>query len=69
VAAVATIWRGDTAQLQALLTAIEHNCACKELRGCCPPHHMLLEQHVLDSLLFMRWFYLRDRLLVEEQVR
>jgi hypothetical protein len=60
VAAVAAIWRGDTAQLQALLTAIEHNCACKELRACCPAHQMLLEQRQIDSLLFMRWLFLRE---------
>jgi hypothetical protein len=59
VAAVATIWRGDTVQLRALLSAIERNCSCKELRGCCPPHHMLLEQRLLDSLLFMRFIQAR----------
>jgi hypothetical protein len=60
VAAVAAIWRGDTIQLQALLTAIEHHCACKELRGCCPAHAMLLEQRQIDHLLFLQWLFAHE---------
>jgi len=65
VAAVAVIWHGDTAQLQALLIAIQHNCVCKELRGCCPAHQMLLEQRQIDHLLFLQWLFARERLLAE----
>lgn len=59
---VAAVFRGDTAQMRALLSAIEHNCTCAT--GSCPAHRMLLEQHLLDRLLFARW--LRTRLWDEE---
>lgn len=57
---VAAVWRGDSAQLRALLNAIDRNCVCKELRTCCPAHQMLLEQRQIDSLLFMRWLFLEE---------
>jgi hypothetical protein len=60
VATAAAIWHGDTAQLQALLAAIERNCGCKELRGCCPAHKMLLEQRQIDHLLFLQWLFARE---------
>ena len=63
------IWRGTAAESQALVDAVDHNCACEFWRNvrltCCPAHRMLVEdQRALDGLLFAR--RIADRLRREE---
>ena len=63
------IWRGTAAESQALVDAVDHNCACEFWRNvrltCCPAHRMLVEdQRALDGLLFAR--RITDRLRCEE---
>ena len=59
------VWHGDTSEMIALMTAIEHNCECKGMSGSCPAHQALLSQRFIDGLIFVRW--MRERLLAEEQ--
>ena len=59
------VWHGDTREMIALMTAIEHNCECKGMSGSCPAHQALLSQRFIDGVIFVRW--MRERLLAEEQ--
>ena len=66
---VAAIFRGDRAQVRALMLAVEHNCSCEIspeglVSGNCFAHQALLDQRWLDGLLFARW--LHERLEAEE---
>jgi hypothetical protein len=66
---VAAIFRGDRAQVRALMLAVEHNCLCEVspeglVSGNCFAHQALLDQRWLDGLLFARW--LHERLEAEE---
>jgi len=66
---VAAIFRGDRAQVRALMLAVEHNCSCEMspeglISGNCFAHQALLDQRWLDGLLFARW--LHERLEAEE---
>jgi len=56
------IWRGSMDDALALEVAIKHNCACQS--GYCGAHQALLDQHWLDTILFLR--FIRARLLEEE---
>lgn len=58
-------WHGDTAEMVALLEAIERNCECRGMSGSCPAHQALLSQRFIDGVIFVRW--MRERLLDEEQ--
>ena len=63
------IWRGTAAESQALVEAVDHNCACEfwmDVRLTrCAAHRMLVEdQRALDGLLFAR--RIADRLRREE---
>ena len=62
---VAAVFRGDPAQVRALLYAVERNCTCQS--GNCSAHQAILDQRFLDGLLFAA--YLHDRLLIEEADR
>jgi len=60
------VWHSsDPASAYALVAAIDHNCTCERNCGVltrqCGAHAMLLNQHVLDWLLWMRWRYLREK--------
>jgi hypothetical protein len=63
-----TFFQGTDKERMALLVAIQHNCVCH----CdddgptqpCPPHAMLLDQRVLDGLVFAR--RIEVRLVAEE---
>lgn len=68
--AAPTVFHGDGAEQDALLTALERNCGCS-VNGAgvrtvtCSAHRMLLEdQRALDGLLAYR--HLSDRLKAEE---
>ena len=65
---LAAVFRGDAAQLYALMRAVEHNCTCETdaevVKGHCPAHRALLDQRLLDGVLYGR--YLAERLLLEE---
>ena len=65
VVAGLVVWHGDTTEMIALMTAIEHNCECKGMTGTCSAHQLLLSQRVIDGLIFVR--LMRERLLAEEQ--
>lgn len=62
------IWRGSKELQDQLLRAIANNCECQYddalLSRQCASHHMLIEQRVLDGLLFGR--AVRHRLKAEE---
>lgn len=68
---LAAVFRGDADALSELIRAVEHNCSCElhegVINGKCPAHRALLDQRLLDGLLFGR--YLHDRLLAEEDRR
>ena len=64
---VVAVFRGDDDQRMALLVAVEHHCTCSDpeiARGSCPAHRALLDQRLLDGILFAR--FLTRRLLAEE---
>lgn len=50
-------WHGTPIEKLALLAALEHNCESTppEHAGPCRVHAMLLNQKILDGLLFARW--------------
>jgi len=55
------VWHGSTAEMEALLQAAAHNCACGRTRSAqdwatrCASHRMLaFDQRALDGLLFVR---------------
>jgi len=65
------VWHGSTTEMEALLRAAEHNCACGRARSSqdwatrCSSHRMLaFDQRALDGLLFVR--RLTRRLEAEE---
>jgi len=65
----ATVWHGDATSILELVGAVEHNCTCLRspagvVNGSCPAHQALLDQRVMDGLLFAR--FLLDRLLAQE---
>lgn len=66
---VAAVFRGDTAQMRALLVAVERNCTCDPPAGTgkCPAHRALTDQRWLDGLLFARWIH--AQLEAEEELR
>jgi hypothetical protein len=60
-------WNGSQAELSALLNVITRNCTCGHplLPGArCAAHGMLLEQRVIDGLLFAH--RLVDTFVLEE---
>jgi hypothetical protein len=62
---VAAIFRGDRAQVRALMLAVEHNCSCELspeglISGNCPAHQALLDQRFLDGLLFASWLHMKS---------
>jgi len=65
-----TTFHGSATDRELLQTALSHNCTCEidpethATTGQCAAHHMVLEQRILDGLLFERW--LRARLEREE---
>jgi hypothetical protein len=65
VVADLVVWHGNTVEMLALMSAIEHNCECKGRRGSCAAHQALLTQRFIDGVIFVRW--MRERLLAEEQ--
>jgi hypothetical protein len=69
--AEAVAWHGDAAESEALLAALNRDCACvisaEGVRlGTCAGHFMLLnDQRALNGLLWMR--HIAPRLWAEEQ--
>ena len=52
------VWHGTTAELRRLTVAVEHNCSCVvgtfgAPGEVCGAHRMLVDQRVLDHLLFV----------------
>jgi hypothetical protein len=59
------IWHSDDPEsAYKLIAAIDNNCTCERNGGTlikpCGAHAMMLNQHFLDWLLWMRWRYLRE---------
>ena len=59
-----TIWHGTTEEVQALLAAIGNNCECGTKPAPCEAHRIMLEQRLIDRLLFMH--RIAERLRAEE---
>ena len=54
------IWHGDSGEALRLTDAIGHNCECQSLKQRCPAHDLMLSQHTLDHLLWLRWLHLKE---------
>ena len=60
-------WNGSEAELCTLLKVISRNCTCRhaaQATAACSAHGMLLEQRVVNGLLFAH--RLVDKFLLEE---
>ena len=61
---IAVLWNGSTHEAIRFCDAVNRYCECQQLKHRCPAHDMMLNQFVLDHLLFERWLHLRDVSLV-----
>jgi hypothetical protein len=65
-----TVWHGTRDEFWQLSAAVERYCACtrgpfRSVKEVCQPHAMLLEQRVLDHLLYV--YRSRERFLRAER--
>lgn len=54
------IWHGTSDEAMRLIDAISHHCECQSLKQRCPAHDLMLNQHTLDHLLWLRWLHLKE---------
>lgn len=55
------IWNGSSDEAIRLVDAIGRNCSCIPLKKRCSAHDLMLSQHTLDHLLWLRWMHLHLR--------
>ena len=57
------IWHGTTEESLRLIDAIGRHCECQSLKQeRCSAHALMLNQHTLDHLLWLRWLHLKEEL-------
>ena len=54
------IWHGSSEESLRLVDAIGRHCECLALKRRCSAHDLMMSQHTLDHLLFLRFLYLRE---------
>ena len=59
---VVPIWNGTTDDALRLVDAIGRNCECIPLKHRCPAHDLMMSQHTLDHLLWLRWLHLKEEI-------